>query len=695
MPPPKYLQSEYFGAMDQPSYFMSLDQQAPLDTTIPERARNYGVDSGLTTWELGTTLNPMQNQMQALQAKIREGASKIEFEFAGKGKGNSQASTPESYGKEEREMMRRIAQLNDVKSSTHATFNIAGLAGFGERGFNKQAQQQAIQEVQRAIDFAKDATTGGAIVVHTGEWQRPVSTYYGENGKIEQQGFEQYENEDEKAPLYVVDGRTGEMISGISKDRKVAVPHWMTAADFKEKYDRDVTGSGETVDGQQTEIKDHDYVDLYGRKIDVREPDQLFRRVPLYNETEDGDVRFEADVLEWPELEKRTQDYNQKFDQQLTPEEYFAQMTIDNQILQAKGGSLFHLQRYDQERKDFQKLLEAKKIYEKIDDSLPEDEKWKMMQQVPGLRSRMSGGNEFVPNDSMSIPDLIDEQLRSLELSMRHTHQASSSSDVQAKEFLERRKSLETIEEYGLKQTGQALARLAEEAMDKSKAAREMRDPEEKFDDLYIAPENWSPESYGSHPRELLNIVKKGREEFVERMKNHRGMQEEQARELAKKHIKTTFDIGHLNMWRSMMKRDQGESEEAFQKRFNNWVFEHLEELDKEDAIGHLHLTDNFGYNDEHLSLGQGNAPVKEFVEWMQEKGHTDFIIEPGSYNTQTIMPDGWSYLGAAPQRKMNVPGGFRQTRMQHAGFYQGPNFITRGYVPINDFSLWSDVPLE
>jgi hypothetical protein len=218
MPPPKYLQSDYFGAMDKPSYFMTLDQQAPLDTTIPESARNYGINSGLTTWELGTTLKPMQNQMQALQAKIREGASKVEFEFAGKGKGNSQASTPESYGKEEREMMRRIAQLNDIKSSTHATFNVAGLAGFGERGFNRQAQQEAIQEVQRAIDFAKDATTGGAIVVHTGEWQRPISTNYGKNGRVEQQGFEMYEGEDEKAPLYVVDERTGEVISGISKD---------------------------------------------------------------------------------------------------------------------------------------------------------------------------------------------------------------------------------------------------------------------------------------------------------------------------------------------------------------------------------------------------------------------------------------------------------------------------------------------
>ncbi|MFT4250281.1 MAG: sugar phosphate isomerase/epimerase family protein [Candidatus Woesearchaeota archaeon] len=700
MPPPKYLQSNYFGAMDKPSYFLTLDQQAPLETIIPEKARNYGLDSGLTSHELGTTLNPMQNQLQALQAKIREGASKVEFEFSGKGKGNSQASTPESYGEEEREMMRRIAQLNDVKSSTHATFNVSGLAGFGQRGFDKRAQQENIQEVQRAIDFAKDATTGGAIVVHTGEWERPISTYYGEEGQREQAGFSMYEGEDDKAALMVVDERTGEIISGISKDRTIMVPRWLTAKDFREEFGRDVTGQGETINGQPTTINDDDYVDMFGKKIDASEPEQLFRRVPLYNEV-DGDVKFKTDELTWEQLEERKNAYNEKYAEkvgrELSTEEYFAQMSIDNQILQSKGSSLYHLQRYKAEKDDFDKLLKAKKLYDQIEADLPEDQKWQLVQEQAGLESMGSQGlAKLVPTQSKTIPQIIDERLKELELSMRYTHTASSSGDVQAAEALERRKHLKTIEQYGLEQTGKALAKLAEEAMDKTQAARKMRDPEEKFDDLYIAPENWHPGSYGSHPEELLNIVKKGREEFVERMKNNRGMNEKQAEQLAKKHIKTTFDIGHLNMWRSMMKREDGEDEEAFQQRFDNWVFTHLDKLAEEEAIGHLHLTDNYGYNDEHLSLGQGNAPVKKFVEWAQKKGYTDFIIEAGSFNAQTIMHDGWSYLGAAPSRKMNIPGGtFRDQRMAHAGFYQSPNFLHRGYIPINDFSLWSDVPLE
>ena len=688
MPPPKYLDTDYFGAMDRPSYFKTLDEQVPVYHQTPANA-DQGVNSGLTPHELGTTLNPMEHQLKALQAKIKEGASKVEFEFLGRGKGNSQQATPESYGKEEREMMRQLAQINKIKSSTHATPSVSGLAGFGENGFDKRQQHQTIKEVQRAIDFAKDATTGGAVVVHTGEWQRPVSPYYGKQGREEQMGFSSYEGEDEKAQMFVIDGETGRLISEISKDRTVAVPKWMTAKDLGEEFGKDYTGEGKYIDGRPAHIAPDDYVDMYGKKIDMDEPEQLFRRVPKYVD-EGGDVRFEVEELDWSDLRKRKDEFNKKYNKDLTTEKFFAQQQIDNQILQAKGGSLFHLQRYKQQKDRFEKLKQAYEYYQELDDNLPEEEKWRLTRQVGG------GLDGILPSENKQIPELLKDEMEQTELSMRHTHQSSSASDVQAKEYARRREQLKTLEEYGLEQTGQALARLADEAMTKSEQARKMRNPDEDWEDLYIAPENWNPQEYGSHPQELLRIVQAGREEFKKKLENkHKIYDKKKQDELAKKHIKTTFDIGHLNMWRSMLERKEEESEEEFQNRFNNWVKGHLEELHQEEAIGHLHLTDNFGYDDEHLSLGQGNAPVKEFVKWMQERGYDDFIIEPGSFNPTTIMPDGWSYLGAAPQRRFGPEGGWRSQRMAHAGLYQNPNYIVGSYVPSNEWTLWTGVPLE
>lgn len=688
MPPPNYKQTDYFGAMDRPSYFKTLDEQVPVYTQTPGNA-DEGINTGFGPQELGTTLNPMEHQLKALQAKIKEGASKVEFEFMGRGKGNSQQATPESYGKEEREMMRKLAQLNEIKSSTHATPSVSGLAGFGERGFDKRQQHQTIKEVQRAIDFAKDATTGGAVVLHTGEWQRPISPYYGKKGREEEMGFSSYEGEDKKAQMLVVDGETGEMISGISKDRTVAVPKWMTAKDLEEEYGDSYIGEGEYVDGSKATIEPDDYVDMYGRKIDVTNPRQLFRRVPKYKE-EDGDVRFDVDELDWPELDQRTIDYNKKHGTDLTPEKFFALNQIDNQILQAKGQSLFHLQKYKREKEQFQELKDAYEYYTELDNKLPKDEKWRLMKQ---FKSTLPG---ITPPSNESIPDFLKERMNEIELSMRHTHQSSSSADVQAKEYERKRNNVKSLEEYGLEQTGDALARLADEAMVKSQEARKMRNADENWKDLYIAPENWNPAEYGSHPRELLEIVKHGREAFKKRLETHHNItNKKKQEELARKHIKTTFDIGHLNMWRSLMERKNNESEEEFQQRFNNWVKGHLEKLHDEEAIGHLHLTDNFGYDDEHLSIGQGNAPVKEFVQWMQEKGYDDFIIEPGSFNPTTIMQDAWSYLGAQPQRKFGPSGGWRSQRMAQAGLYQNPNYIVGSYVPSNEWTLWTGVPLE
>lgn len=679
MPPKNYLQSDYFGAMDRPSYFQTLDEQAPVYHETPHNA-SAGLDSDLTPHELGTTLNPMQHQLQALQAKIKEGASKVEFEFLGQGKGNSQQATPESYGKEEREMMRKLAQINKIKSSTHATPSVSGLAGFGERGFDKRRQQQTIKEVQRAIDFAKDATTGGAVVVHTGEWERPVSPNYGKDGRREQAGFSAYEGEDQEAQMLVVDEETGQFITGISKKREIDVPKWKRAGE--ERW-------GEDLHGNRVKIKPDDFVDIEGRKIDPTKPNELFRRVPDFYEDETGEVRFETDRLKWSDLEKETRELQEKYGIDITPEEYYAQLQIDNQILQAKGQSLFHLQKYRHDKETFKEAKKAYEYYKELDERLPEDEKWRLMKQVGGL-------DGITPPKNKSIPEILKERMEQAELSMRHTHQSSSAADTQAAEAERRRENITTMKEYGLKQTGQALARLADEAMTKSQEARKMRNADEEWEDLYIAPENWHPGQYGSHPEELLEIVKAGREEFKKKLeKRHKIHDKDKQEELAKKHIKTTFDIGHLNMWRSMMEKNPNESDEEFQQRFTGWVKKHLDKLHEEEAIGHLHLTDNFGYDDEHLSLGQGNAPVKEFVDWMQERGYTDFIIEPGSFNAQTIMPDAWSYLGASPQRRFGPSGGFQGTRMAHAGLYQNPNYIVGSYVPSNEWTLWTGVPLE
>ena len=60
-------------------------------------------------------------------------------------------------------------------------------------------------------------------------------------------------------------------------------------------------------------------------------------------------------------------------------------------------------------------------------------------------------------------------------------------------------------------------------------------------------------------------------------------------------------------------------------------MLDQAERLVNEGYVGHIHLTDNMGFDDEHLTPGQGNVPMKEFLRRMEKAGIKDIIVEPGS----------------------------------------------------------------
>jgi sugar phosphate isomerase/epimerase len=662
-------------AMDRDYYarqFTSLDQFGPV--THPVNTHEKPLSLGLGPRELGTTINPMQNQIQALQAKIREGASRLEIGFGGVGKGNSQMATPEAYGKVDREVLRQLAEYNDVKTSTHASFQLAGLAGFGQQGFSKQQQAVILEEVKKAIDFASEATTGGAVVVHTGEWQRPISEapwakkdFATKDGKPAYLG---YPDEDKKAVIPVVDKRTGEIVSGIRKDQELFEPEWLTVNNFEKLTGRKL--SGKYADGRPVEtskLNSFTFVDANGNVIDPSRPEQADMRTPNYDPRTGA---FTTQKITWDTIVNRAQEYNRTHKDKKTPEEIFAITQIENRILDSRANKYFY--------GDVESLSQQAILIEQ--DMRALGEKAQTDQQAAAQMNRLAMQREEVAER------------------IRRATQAQSSADVQERQFRELAGNLETMESYGLKQSGAALAELAEHAMAKSEkmiadAKARGSDPG-RFEKIFIAPENVFTEQYGSHPDELMNIVKAGRDAFIERLKQ-KGLDETAAKQAAQEHIKTTLDIGHLNMWKKHLVRNAGESDEAFHKRFETWTLKKVGELHDKKMLGHIHLTDNLGYNDEHLTPGQGNAPIQSVMKFLAEKGYKDFIAEIGSFNANTILGDTWTYLGAEHFQRASQFGGqqFRDMQSRHFGGYAPPTFIFGAYSPSNEFTLWSQVPLE
>ncbi len=681
-----YFKMDTFASQDVIEPILPDDEQAVAD------AINLG------TAEIGTTTHPMQNTLQSLKARVMEGVGRVELSFIGSGKGNSQAPTPESFDQWERQDMKELLTINDIKASVHAAVHTQSLAGFGERGFSDAARNQALKEIKRAIDFAGDVTNGGAVVFHMSEWQRPIF----ESGKdpLKKEGFkkekimfEGYDTEQKDAVLYVVDERTGRVIDGLTRDTKVYEPVYKTIKDERP----DLIGKEVTIteydENNNPVVRKHvvqpdDWVSVDGRPIprDTESVPLLFERVPVF---ESDKTSFKIREKTWDDFVKEAEEWNKTHKKKLTPEEIYARTVLSNKVLQAKGSSLFHAMSYENDKRHLDEINKALEFWRKVEEASTPEER----ERLKRAASQQMRGQFTVPEEESPV-EYLERQKKLIEDRLRHTHAASASSDAQAVETIKLIEHLKPAEEYGLKKTADTIAKAALIAMETTKR-KKLENP------LYIAPENYSQHFYGSHPDEMRRIIEESRKVMADRLlKEGRVKSRDEALNIAKQHIKATLDIGHMNMWRQYFdpKDENGNSiyktYEERQKAFDKWLLSETEKLVKDGIVGHVHLADNFGYDDEHLTPGRGNVPMKEFLKKMEELGMKDMIVEPGSFNALTTLPDTLSFLGS-PIYSLHRGPRFNQIQRQHFGYNAPPFFIAGSYSPSNDWRPWSDVPLE
>lgn len=248
--------------------------------------------------------------------------------------------------------------------------------------------------------------------------------------------------------------------------------------------------------------------------------------------------------------------------------------------------------------------------------------------------------------------------------------------------------SIQTIKDFALKKSAKNIAELGMYAyqVEKDKKLKKA---------LYIAPENVFPEQYGSHPQELKDIIIRSRAAMVEKLKEKK-VSEEEATKIAAEHIKATFDIGHANTWRKYF---QGND-----KEFKKWFIKQAKELLQEGIIGHVHIADNFGYYDEHLTPGEGNVPIEDFMKEVVKAGLKDkMVVEPGAQGEgETIygsMFGAWAKVASSPiYRVGNMDKSWTDVSGSYFGQTHTPRYMTGGYLinPQNqEENWWSGTPIE
>jgi sugar phosphate isomerase/epimerase len=634
----------------------------------PNKEVNWGP---IKIEDIGTSTPPMKDQLQSLKARIFQGTKKVELGFWGKGKGSmgQGSTTPGMLGKDERQDIKELADYNKVELSTHVSPAISNLSGFTDRGFNEQARAQALSEIKRTIDFAKDTTKGGAVVVHTGEFPRPFAdAEWNRNGDGK---FEMYESEKEKAQQYAVDKRTGEIIVSFSRDQVVAEPVFLNAKDVKKEFGIDVIGKYS--EKKKGKITKEDYVDLDGNYLDTNDTTDLFKRIPSW----DGkDLKFNAVTRDWKYFDKKAVEWNETHKEKKTPAQIFAETQLDNQILQQKGSSLFHAMDYDNVKAN---LLRGREVQKNLETS------WKHMtpsQQKEQMRDKLFGNTQeqvkLLGSESKAPHEIVGDFIKSNQNRLVYIHEASSAADAQAVQTLEKRKAVTSLEGYAQKKTYDTIAKAAQEAMAKSK---KLEKP------LYIAPENIFPEQYGAHPQELKEIIINSRKEFVKNLVNEGEYSKEEAKKKARTHIKATFDMGHVYTWRKYFTKGD--------KEFDKWVLKEVDKLGKAGVIGHVHVSDNFGYEDEHVTPGQGNVPIRKILEKLKKYGHTDVIVE-AAHQDYKAMLGGWSEFGGPIYGMEGGPLSWSNVENSYFGASAPPYFIYGDQAPNpQEWQLWSQTRLE
>src|SRR3989339_1957512 len=214
---------DYFNAMDPQTY----GEKPP-----------YGAELGIKDIGMSVPMGISAANVAGIYSKIRMGAGNIEIQFPGYRTGSRNAQTAEMFGEDQRQAIREFSMANEVKFTTHASFQLMGMMGRDERGnFSIYNATQDLFELKRAIDFQADVG-GGSVVIHSGEFERPMTDMYldDETGRLnlarDPHGrlmFKQAHTQEVDAKFELLDDRTHAKIETVQKDRLVAHPVWNRA----------------------------------------------------------------------------------------------------------------------------------------------------------------------------------------------------------------------------------------------------------------------------------------------------------------------------------------------------------------------------------------------------------------------------------------------------------------------------------
>jgi hypothetical protein len=406
---------------------------------------------------------------------------------------------------------------------------------------------------------------------------------------------------------------------------------------------------------------------------------------------DDANKRFLSNRLEWKDILQRTNDFNERWKQDLDPGEYAFRLQLENRWIQHRGHSLFYTTRYNNDRKELAALKKSLVHYEELEKSTPEDEMWRLMEQDPALRGM------YMTPEYKKPTEIIKQAIAQSEHHLKHVHEASAAADAQADEVVRTMGEVLSIKKYAKEKAIDSYSEAGLMALDETRHNKKVER------EIHVGPEIGWPTGYGGHPDEFIELIKESRKEMARKLVKKRGYSKEEANKLAETHLKGCFDTSHMGMWlEHFQKEHPQETEEHRMARFNTWYMEQVAKMQKENVIGTVQAVDSASAAHGHLPAGQGIFPVVEAVDYLKSHGFTGAVVSEGheeeQFNRGRILLQTWKAFGADIADSYFAPAArptWSDVSEQYFGHVNPPPYVLGAYRPNDDWVFWSGVPLE
>jgi len=511
----------------------------------------------LNPTQIGFSANPMTgDQLGELQRGIRSGAKVIEVNLLRgvqvQGGGNADQVTPIQHFEE----MRALSKLTGIKPSVHGP--LVEASGFGERGWSKDTQEKNERIMFEAMKKAKiiDPDRSIPVTFH-------ASNLYGGGGTTYKPGEKKggvHEFVEDIVPIY---NKEEKRLSHIQESSMYHIGGQGDKFETKKTID-------EAIENQNAISWDNDIKSLVAEKIQADKilEEALSNRQALSNMLSEKGTNKES-VL----------GVTESIGRKITA----AQTILQNN--RQSFGTLFH-QAYKYGSPEQQK--ELKKM---SDDWHKEEEAFKARMRKREEEGKPLSNEEYLLNSS----GIQDKYLKKMEFLTSRIPQRDEKGDLVTDEkgkpvFIP---GFDAPRRY-VRGEGCAMEKAAESC---GKVGAWSYAQLGKESAPVVAIENvWNGTMF-SRGEDMKKLIEKSREEMVKHLVQEEGMKRKEAEKAAKEKIGMNLDVGHLNMFKEKGFTDTDIATQV-----------------KEVApyIKHMHLTDNFGYSDEHLYPGQGNVPFKE-----------------------------------------------------------------------------------